>query len=84
MSTDNAPLEDLLPEEPPSQLVVTAGADAAVAGQWRLMAWRFGRHKLAVVSLVIIALLYLIGIFAEFLAPYGTDTTRPQYTYAPP
>jgi peptide/nickel transport system permease protein len=76
--------DSALPDEPASQLVVTAGSKAAVAGQWRLMAWRFGKHRLAVVSLVVIVLLYLIGIFAEFLAPYSTDTTRPTYTYAPP
>ncbi len=75
---------DVIFEEPPSQLVVTAGAKAVAAGQWRLMAWRFGKHRMAVVSLFVIALLYLIGIFAEFLAPYGPDTTRPTYTYAPP
>ncbi len=56
----------------------------AAAGQWRLMVWRFRRHRLAVVSLVVVLLLYLIAIFAEFLAPYGPDVTRPQYTYAPP
>jgi peptide/nickel transport system permease protein len=73
-----------LPADQPSQLVLTAGADAAMAGQWRLLAWRFSKHRLAAISLVVIILLYLVGAFAEFLAPYGTDTTRPQYTYAPP
>jgi len=66
------------------QLVPALGADTAVASQWRLVAWRFRRHRLAVVSLYLVVMLYLIGIFAEFLAPYSTDTTRPQYTYAPP
>ena len=57
---------------------------AAVASQWTLMRWKFSRQKVAMVSLFIVILLYLIGFFAEFIAPYGTDTTRPQYTYAPP
>ena len=35
----------------------------AVASQWQLMRWRFLKHKLAVVSLWIIAFLYLVGIF---------------------
>ena len=74
--------EDEIALAPP--LIARSGADAATAGQWRLMAWRFARHKLAVISLVVVVLLYLVGIFAEFLAPYGPDTTRPQYTYAPP
>ena len=74
--------EDDLALPPP--ILSRSGADAATAGQWRLMAWRFSRHRLAVVSLLIVVLLYLVGFFAEFLAPYGPDTTRPQYTYAPP
>ncbi len=66
-------------------IATSAPADrVAVAGQWRLMLWRFRRHKLAVVSLFVVVLLYLVAIFAEFLAPYGPDVTRPQYTYAPP
>ena len=72
------------PDEPPGQAVLTGGGRVAQAGQWRLMAWRFLRHRLAVISLVVVALLYLAGIFAEFLAPYGPDMTRPQFTYTPP
>ena len=70
--------------EPETQLVATAGAKSAVAGQWTLMLWKFRRQKVAMAALVVIALLYLVAILAEFLAPYGTDMTRPQYTYAPP
>ena len=81
MSTER---EDTLPIEPDTQLVVTAGATSAVAGQWTLMAWRFQRQKVAMVSLVIVLLLYLVAALAEFLAPYDTDMTRPQFTYAPP
>ncbi|HEX4296915.1 MAG TPA: ABC transporter permease, partial [Devosia sp.] len=85
MTMEAIPSEDAaLPADQPSLLVAAAGQGAAVAGEWRLMLWRFRRHRLAVVSLGIVLLLYLIGIFAEFLAPYGPDTTRPQYTYAPP
>ncbi|MGO8484941.1 ABC transporter permease, partial [Rhizobium leguminosarum] len=32
----------------------------------------------------IILFLYLVGLFAEFLAPALPITSRPQYTYAPP
>lgn len=44
------------------------------AGQWELVRWRFSRHKLAVVSLWLLALLYALAIFAEFLTPYTPDT----------
>jgi len=76
------PTED--PHEMDPHLAGAAGSATAVASQWQLVAWRFGRHKLAVIALYVIVFLYLIGIFAEFLAPYATDTTRAKYTYAPP
>ena len=74
---------ELLPEAE-TQLVAVAGANAAVAGQWTLMAWKFRRQKVAVCALIIVVLMYLVAFFAEFLAPYGTDMTQPEYTYAPP
>jgi peptide/nickel transport system permease protein len=55
-----------------------------VASQWRLMWWRFRRHRLALIGGVVIAALYLVAIFAEFLAPYDPETTSVNYTYAPP
>ncbi len=55
-----------------------------VASQWKLMWWRFRRHKLAVVGTSIVALIYLTAIFAGFLAPYTRDWHDAQYTYAPP
>ena len=41
----------------PPAIIARAGSSAATASQWRLMDSRFGRHKLAVVSLVIVVLL---------------------------
>lgn len=67
-----------------TQFVATAGASAAIAGQWTLTLWKFRRQKVAMASLVVVLLLYLVAVLAEFLAPYGVDMTRPQYTYAPP
>jgi len=55
-----------------------------VAPQWRLIWWKFRKHRLAMVGGVITILIYLIAIFAEFLAPVTTDTYASNYTYAPP
>jgi peptide/nickel transport system permease protein len=55
-----------------------------VATQWQLMWWRFRKHKLALVSTVILAILYTIIIFVEFFAPYDPRVNRGQYLYAPP
>lgn len=54
------------------------------ASPLRLMWWRFRRHRLAVVSLVFLVLLYLGTLITEFLAPYGPHTRHPQYINAPP
>ena len=55
-----------------------------LASQIKLMWWKFKRHKLAVASGLFLALLYLMTIFAEFLAPYSLDARNSQYIYAPP
>jgi len=39
----------------------------------RLMWWKFRSHRLAVVSLVVIALLYLMMVFSGFVAPYDPE-----------
>jgi peptide/nickel transport system permease protein len=56
----------------------------AAIGPWRLIAGKLIRQKVAMVAGTIILFLYLIGLFAEFLAPSLPATSRPQFTYAPP
>ena len=55
-----------------------------VASQWQLMWWKFRKHKLALISGVLIIVVYLIGLFAEFLAPVLPGSYSARYTYAPP
>jgi peptide/nickel transport system permease protein len=64
----------------------SAGAEDrfAEATQLQLTWWRFKRHKLALASLFIVALFYLIVIIADFLAisdPHATDARR---SFIPP
>ncbi len=40
------------------------------ASQYQLMLTKFRKHRVATVSLFVLALLYLVAIFAEFVAPY--------------
>lgn len=54
------------------------------ASQWRLMWWRFQQHKLAVVSIVILLIAYLIALFCEFVAPYDPNRFSPRWVLAPP
>ncbi len=54
------------------------------ASQWQLITWRFRRHRLAVVSLWFLGLLYASIVIAEFLAPYALETRNVDHVYAPP
>ena len=55
-----------------------------VASQWQLMWWRFRKHKLALVSAVVLGTLYILVIFAEFFAPYDATRADKHFIYAPP
>jgi peptide/nickel transport system permease protein len=54
------------------------------ASQWQLMTWRFSRHRVAVVSLVVLVIFYLIAAFCEFVAPYDPGRYSAKYVLAPP
>ncbi|MGQ9555572.1 MAG: ABC transporter permease [Anaerolineae bacterium] len=55
-----------------------------VASQWKLVYWRFRKHKLAVISSFVLASLYLIAIFAEFVAPYDPNKQNTKLLFVPP
>jgi peptide/nickel transport system permease protein len=44
--------------------------DIFTYSQWQLIWFKFRRHKLAVISLVFLIVLYAVIIFAQFFAPY--------------
>ena len=51
---------------------------------FRLMMRKLARHRLAQISGGILAILYLIAIFADFLAPADPNGLVARFTYAPP
>jgi len=55
-----------------------------VASQWRLMFWRFRRHKLAVISAFVLFGLYFMAIFCEIIAPYAPSERDRGYIQGPP
>jgi len=59
-------------------------AQVFVAPQWKLVWWKFRKHKIALVSGIIVILIYLIALLADFIAPFSTSKTDAKYLYAPP
>jgi peptide/nickel transport system permease protein len=61
-----------------------AGEKVYVAPPWKLMWWRFRKHKLALACSVLLILLYFVAIFCEFVAPYDPDQAMLQFKQVPP
>ena len=55
-----------------------------VASQWQMMWWKFRRHRLALIAGPGLLCIYLLALFADFVAPYGVSTRFPDYLSAPP
>ena len=55
-----------------------------MASQWKMMWWRFSRHKLAIAAGIILLISYLTVFFAEFFAPYNLNDRNSKYIFAPP
>ncbi|GHB19292.1 peptide ABC transporter permease [Pseudovibrio japonicus] len=54
------------------------------AAQWKIIWWKFRKHKLAVVSVVVLFFFYLCVPFAEIIAPYPVAKRNVDFLYAPP
>src|SRR5919198_2697963 len=65
VSADAVITPGLVPDAP---TVAEAGERISVATQWQLVWWRFRKHRLAVVSAVVLIIFYLTVAFADFLA----------------
>ncbi|CAM3930006.1 ABC transporter permease [Lederbergia lenta] len=55
-----------------------------VASQWKLMWWKFKKHKLAIISAPILTLLIIIAAFAEILSPHLPVERFSEYKHSPP
>jgi peptide/nickel transport system permease protein len=84
---DGLPLQPLVDEqalEIQEDIAEQGDVKVYVASQWQLIWWRFRRHKLALVSAILLIIVYLLVLFAEFIAPYDPADYIARYTYAPP
>ncbi len=55
-----------------------------LASQWKMMWWRFLRHRVAVASGLFLLLLYASILISEFLAPYALETRNRRVIHGPP
>lgn len=62
----------------------TRAMKAGQLSQWQLIRLRFAKHKLAVISLYVLQVMYAVAILAEFVAPYDPNTRHLDYMYSPP
>jgi peptide/nickel transport system permease protein len=76
-------MEHIEPAPPESALAPTE-AKLYVASQWQLMWWRFRKHRAAVISGVIVILMYIVAAIPEFLAPHSPYRYDSKLTFAPP
>lgn len=80
-----APLTESIPAPPaPAPVALAREEQVYVASQWKLVWWKFRKHKLAVIGLWVTAFCYLVAAFADVVAPYPTDNQQARFTYAPP
>jgi len=55
-----------------------------LASQWQLMWWKLKRHRLAVISGLVLLCMYVSILFVEIISPYNLHTGNDDATYAPP
>jgi peptide/nickel transport system permease protein len=83
-----APLPHYVSDAPfdPYSVERTTAAQEKIylASQWKLMALRFRRHRVAVLSALVLAVMYLAILGVEFLAPYNVHTRNVNHIYVPP
>jgi peptide/nickel transport system permease protein len=75
---------DVVEELPDVEEVTGEEEKIYVASYWKLMWWRFRKHKMAIISSLILGIFYLVALFCEFVAPYDPEQYFIQYKLAPP
>jgi len=55
-----------------------------LASQWRMMWWRLKRHRLAVISGAVLAVMFFSVLVSEVLSPYNLHSRHTDFIYAPP
>ena len=55
-----------------------------IASQWKLIWWRFLRHRIAMASTVVVLIFYFVALFPEFLSIHDPRAEFATRTFIPP
>lgn len=55
-----------------------------VASQWRLMWWRFKKHRAASISGIVVLILYFVTMNGEFISTNDVKNSNKDYIFLPP
>ena len=82
--TATAPTKDQVEGEVAGDETLSGGESVFVAPPWKLMWWRFRKHKMAMISAVVLIGFYFTALFCEFVGPYDPDKAMIQFKQSPP
>jgi len=78
------PKQSLDPVDPDATDSREERVELATASQRQLIWMRFKRHKMAMIGLWILIVMYLVAALAGFFAPFQTNSTKSTHAYHPP
>ncbi|WP_156252740.1 ABC transporter permease [Pseudactinotalea terrae] len=89
MSQPQLPVADPEPDETGTTEDLSAetgrsSGAVASASQRRLIWWRFRKHRLAMIGMWLLVIMYTVAAFAGFFAPFSTSSYEGQHAYHPP
>jgi peptide/nickel transport system permease protein len=80
--TEKLVVEELIPEQEPDSVSLDEER-VSVASNLQLVWWRFTKHKLAVISAVILIIFYIVVLFPDFFAVSDPEKSDAKITFVP-
>ncbi len=72
------------PAPPPPGIAKELEIKYYTASQFQLMWWKFKKHRLALIGMVLLGIFVFIALFAEVLSPYTPGARTPNYLFGRP
>jgi peptide/nickel transport system permease protein len=73
----------MMTEGAPAGPPQTAEDRISVASNWRLVWWRFRKHRLALLSALVLLVLYAVVLFPEFISTQDPEATDARLAFIP-